>query len=137
MGRCSGGALGGLVDGPGKAMPEDGVRTSTAWEAPGGGWEMRPGNRRLLALTHLTGPLIVVATGNLLDLEETAKAPLSTVSANTTNMDEAPRPQGLNNSSVVWVSGHVAWGPHRDPSSLHLIPGLRPKASLGPRPWHP
>ncbi|XP_032719696.1 low density lipoprotein receptor adapter protein 1 isoform X3 [Lontra canadensis] len=44
----------------------------------------------------------VVATGNLLDLEETAKAPLSTVSANTTNMDEAPRPQGLNNSSVVW-----------------------------------
>ncbi|XP_045870617.1 low density lipoprotein receptor adapter protein 1 isoform X4 [Meles meles] len=44
----------------------------------------------------------LVATGNLLDLEETAKAPLSTVSANTTNMDEAPRPQGLNNSSVVW-----------------------------------
>uniref|UniRef100_A0ABI8APX7 PID domain-containing protein n=1 Tax=Felis catus TaxID=9685 RepID=A0ABI8APX7_FELCA len=44
----------------------------------------------------------VVATGNLLDLEETAKAPLSTVSANTTNMDEAPRPQALNNSSVVW-----------------------------------
>ncbi|XP_034875342.1 low density lipoprotein receptor adapter protein 1 isoform X1 [Mirounga angustirostris] len=44
----------------------------------------------------------LVATGNLLDLEETAKAPLSTVSANTTNMDEAPRPQALNNSSVVW-----------------------------------
>ncbi|XP_046939522.1 low density lipoprotein receptor adapter protein 1 isoform X4 [Lynx rufus] len=44
----------------------------------------------------------VVATGNLLDLEETAKAPLSTVSANTTNVDEAPRPQALNNSSVVW-----------------------------------
>ncbi|XP_059232686.1 low density lipoprotein receptor adapter protein 1 isoform X3 [Mustela nigripes] len=44
----------------------------------------------------------LVATGNLLDLEETAKAPLSTVSANTTNVDEAPRPQGLNNSSVVW-----------------------------------
>ncbi|XP_059232687.1 low density lipoprotein receptor adapter protein 1 isoform X4 [Mustela nigripes] len=45
----------------------------------------------------------LVATGNLLDLEETAKAPLSTVSANTTNVDEAPRPQGLNNSSVVWL----------------------------------
>ncbi|XP_029805916.1 low density lipoprotein receptor adapter protein 1 isoform X3 [Suricata suricatta] len=44
----------------------------------------------------------VVATGNLLDLEEMAKAPLSTVSANTTNMDETPRPQALNNSSVVW-----------------------------------
>ncbi|XP_023491233.1 low density lipoprotein receptor adapter protein 1 isoform X1 [Equus przewalskii] len=45
----------------------------------------------------------LVATGNLLDLEETAKAPLSTVSANTTNMDEAPRPQALNSSSVVWL----------------------------------
>ncbi|XP_048077644.1 low density lipoprotein receptor adapter protein 1 isoform X9 [Ursus arctos] len=45
----------------------------------------------------------VVATGNLLDLEEMAKAPLSTVSANTTNVDEAPRPQALNNSSVVWL----------------------------------
>ncbi|XP_006862339.1 PREDICTED: low density lipoprotein receptor adapter protein 1 [Chrysochloris asiatica] len=44
----------------------------------------------------------LVATGNLLDLEETAKAPLSTVSANTPNMDEAPRPQTLSNSSVVW-----------------------------------
>ncbi|XP_054427731.1 low density lipoprotein receptor adapter protein 1 isoform X3 [Pteronotus mesoamericanus] len=42
----------------------------------------------------------LVATGNLLDLEE--KAPLSTVSANTTNVDEAPRPPALNNSSVVW-----------------------------------
>lgn len=94
-----------------------------AREAPGWGWEMRPGNRRLLPLTHLTGPLIVVATGNLLDLEEMAKAPLSTVSANTTNVDEAPRPQALNNSSVVWVSGHVAGGPHRDPASLRLIPG--------------
>lgn len=87
------------------------------------GLEMKPGNRRLLPLTHLTGPLVVVATGNLLDLEETAKAPLSTVSANTTNVDEAPRPQGLNNSSVVWVSGHVAWGPRRNPASLCLIPG--------------
>lgn len=104
-------------------MPEDGVRTRMAWEALGRGWEMKPGNRRLLPLTHLTRPLVVVATGNLLDLEETAKAPLSTVSANTTNMDEAPRPQGLNNSSVVWVSGHVAWGLHRDPVSLCLIPG--------------
>lgn len=74
-------------------------------------------------LTHLTRPLTVVATGNLLDLEETAKAPLSTVSANTTNMDEAPRPQALNSSSVVWVSGHVAWGPHGDLASLRLIPG--------------
>ncbi|XP_036112504.1 low density lipoprotein receptor adapter protein 1 [Molossus molossus] len=44
----------------------------------------------------------LVATGNLLDLEEMAKAPLSTVSANTTNVDEAPRPPALNNSSVVW-----------------------------------
>ncbi|KAM6173016.1 low density lipoprotein receptor adapter protein 1 isoform 3-T3 [Erethizon dorsatum] len=44
----------------------------------------------------------VVATGNLLDLEETTKAPLSTVSANTTNVDEAPRPQALSSSSVVW-----------------------------------
>ncbi|KAM9736670.1 low density lipoprotein receptor adapter protein 1 isoform 3-T3 [Dama dama] len=44
----------------------------------------------------------VVVTGNLLDLEETAKAPLSTVSANTTNTDEPPRPQALNSSSVVW-----------------------------------
>ncbi|XP_064137561.1 low density lipoprotein receptor adapter protein 1 isoform X2 [Loxodonta africana] len=44
-----------------------------------------------------------VATGNLLDLEETAKAPLSTVSANTPNMDEAPRPQTLSTSSVVWL----------------------------------
>ncbi|KAM5269882.1 low density lipoprotein receptor adapter protein 1 isoform 3-T3 [Hipposideros larvatus] len=46
----------------------------------------------------------LVVTGNLLDLEEMAKAPLSTVSANTTNVDEAPRPQALNNSGVVWVS---------------------------------
>lgn len=43
-----------------------------------------------------------VATGNLLDLEEMAKAPLSTVSANTTNMDEAPRSQALGSSGVVW-----------------------------------
>ncbi|KAF6109430.1 low density lipoprotein receptor adaptor protein 1 [Phyllostomus discolor] len=42
----------------------------------------------------------LVATGNLLDLEE--KAPLSPVSANTTNVDEAPRAPALNNSSVVW-----------------------------------
>ncbi|XP_052033672.1 low density lipoprotein receptor adapter protein 1 isoform X1 [Apodemus sylvaticus] len=44
----------------------------------------------------------LVATGNLLDLEEVAKAPLSTVSANTNNADEVPRPQVLGNSSVVW-----------------------------------
>uniref|UniRef100_A0A8C2VSJ3 Low density lipoprotein receptor adaptor protein 1 n=1 Tax=Chinchilla lanigera TaxID=34839 RepID=A0A8C2VSJ3_CHILA len=44
----------------------------------------------------------LVATGNLLDLEETTKAPLSTVSANTTNVDEALRPQALSSSSVVW-----------------------------------
>lgn len=61
-----------------------------------------------LILTPLTGPFIVVATGNLLDLEEMAKAPLSTVSANTTNVDEAPRPPALSNSSVVWVSVRVA-----------------------------
>lgn len=56
----------------------------------------------------------MVVTGNLLDLEETAKAPLSTVSANTTNTDEPPRPQALNSSSVVWVSGHGAWGSPTD-----------------------
>lgn len=50
----------------------------------------------------------MVVTGNLLDLEETAKAPLSTVSANTTNVDEAPRPPALSSSSVVWVSVRVA-----------------------------
>ena len=44
----------------------------------------------------------MVATGNLLDLEEVAKAPLSTVSANTNNVDETPRPQVLGNNSVVW-----------------------------------
>ncbi|XP_075408729.1 low density lipoprotein receptor adapter protein 1 isoform X1 [Tenrec ecaudatus] len=44
----------------------------------------------------------LVATGNLLDLEETPKAPLSTVSANTPNTDEAPRPPALSNSGVVW-----------------------------------
>ncbi|XP_036770677.2 low density lipoprotein receptor adapter protein 1 isoform X2 [Manis pentadactyla] len=54
---------------------------------------------------HDSAPVLrsLVATGNLLDLEETAKAPLSTVSANTTNMDEAPRPQALTSSSVVWL----------------------------------
>lgn len=60
----------------------------------------------------------MVATGNLLDLEEMAKAPLSTVSANTTNVDEAPRPQALNNSSVVWVSVHVA----TDPAGIQCAP---------------
>ncbi|XP_023578272.1 low density lipoprotein receptor adapter protein 1 isoform X2 [Octodon degus] len=44
----------------------------------------------------------LVATGNLLDLEETTKAPLSTVSANTANVDEALRPPALSSSSVVW-----------------------------------
>lgn len=44
----------------------------------------------------------LVVTGNLLDLEETTKAPLSTVSANTTNVDETPRPPVLNNSTVIW-----------------------------------
>lgn len=51
----------------------------------------------------------MVVTGDLLDLEEMAKAPLSTVSVNTTNGDEAPWPQALNSSSVVWVSVRVAW----------------------------
>lgn len=96
-------------------MSEEGVRTRTAPEAPGPGWETGPGNRRSLPLTHLTGLLVVVATGNLLDLEETAKAPLSTVSANTPNVDEAPRPQALNNSSVVWVSGQ------RDPVGVLIL----------------
>ncbi|XP_077006891.1 low density lipoprotein receptor adapter protein 1 isoform X2 [Tamandua tetradactyla] len=45
----------------------------------------------------------LVVTGNLLDLEEIAKAPLSTVSANTPSMDEAPRPPALGSSSVVWL----------------------------------
>ncbi|XP_052574222.1 low density lipoprotein receptor adapter protein 1 isoform X2 [Peromyscus californicus insignis] len=45
----------------------------------------------------------LVATGNLLDLEEVAKAPLSTVTANTNNMDETLRPPVLGNSSVVWL----------------------------------
>ncbi|XP_055253506.1 low density lipoprotein receptor adapter protein 1 isoform X2 [Moschus berezovskii] len=44
----------------------------------------------------------LVVTGNLLDLEEAAKAPLSTVSANTANTDEPPRLQAFNSSSVVW-----------------------------------
>ncbi|XP_036873738.1 low density lipoprotein receptor adapter protein 1 isoform X2 [Manis javanica] len=54
---------------------------------------------------HDSAPALrsLVATGNLLDLEEMAKAPLSTVSANTTNMDEAPWPQALTSSSVVWL----------------------------------
>ncbi|XP_032156771.1 low density lipoprotein receptor adapter protein 1 isoform X1 [Sapajus apella] len=57
----------------------------------------------LAARRDCTAPLkSSVATGNLLDLEETAKAPLSTVSANTSNMDEAPRLQTLSGSSVVW-----------------------------------
>ncbi|XP_078186903.1 low density lipoprotein receptor adapter protein 1 isoform X6 [Callithrix jacchus] len=54
------------------------------------------------ARRDFTPTLKSFATGNLLDLEETAKAPLSTVSANTSNMDEAPRPQTLSGSSVVW-----------------------------------
>ncbi|XP_036034604.1 low density lipoprotein receptor adapter protein 1 isoform X1 [Onychomys torridus] len=44
----------------------------------------------------------LVVTGNLLDLEEVAKAPLSTVTANTNNMDDTLRPQVLGNNSVVW-----------------------------------
>ncbi|XP_015850023.1 low density lipoprotein receptor adapter protein 1 isoform X2 [Peromyscus maniculatus bairdii] len=45
----------------------------------------------------------LVATGNLLDLEEVAKAPLSTVTANTNNTDETLRPPVLGNNSVVWL----------------------------------
>lgn len=67
----------------------------------------------------------MVATGNLLDLEEMAKAPLSTVSANTANVDEAPRPPALSNSSVVWVSVRG------DPVSLSLLPGGGPRAVQG------
>lgn len=44
----------------------------------------------------------LVATGNLLDLEEVAKAPLSTVTTNTNNTDETARPQVLGSNSVVW-----------------------------------
>ncbi|XP_043854096.1 low density lipoprotein receptor adapter protein 1 isoform X2 [Dromiciops gliroides] len=43
-----------------------------------------------------------ITTGNLLDLEETAKAPLSTVSANAANLDEVGRPEPLANNNVVW-----------------------------------
>ncbi|XP_031234891.1 low density lipoprotein receptor adapter protein 1 [Mastomys coucha] len=58
-----------------------------------------PGTRRDSAPPLKT----LVATGNLLDLEEVAKAPLSTVSANTNNVDELPpRPQVLGSNSVVW-----------------------------------
>uniref|UniRef100_G1RCX0 Low density lipoprotein receptor adaptor protein 1 n=1 Tax=Nomascus leucogenys TaxID=61853 RepID=G1RCX0_NOMLE len=65
-------------------------------------WQVSKEGEPLRLHCGLTGSLTVVATGNLLDLEETAKAPLSTVSANTTNMDEVPRPQALSGSSVVW-----------------------------------
>lgn len=57
----------------------------------------------------------MVATGNLLDLEEVSKAPLSTVTTNTNNMDETLRPQVLGTSSVVWVSSSVAWAWFWDP----------------------
>ncbi|XP_044246562.2 low density lipoprotein receptor adapter protein 1 isoform X7 [Ursus arctos] len=89
----------------------------------------------------------VVATGNLLDLEEMAKAPLSTVSANTTNVDEAPRPQALNNSSVVWElddgldeafsrwlrdgkQGSGAQAPQIQPRALSSTPGHHPPRGL-------
>ncbi|XP_050008950.1 low density lipoprotein receptor adapter protein 1 isoform X2 [Alexandromys fortis] len=45
----------------------------------------------------------LVVTGNLLDLEEVAKAPLSTVTTNTNNLDETARPQVLGSNSVVWL----------------------------------
>ncbi|XP_056651500.1 low density lipoprotein receptor adapter protein 1 [Monodelphis domestica] len=54
---------------------------------------------RLDASPSLKGP---VTTGNLLDLEETAKAPLSTVSANATNLDEVGKPEPLTNNNMVW-----------------------------------
>lgn len=64
----------------------------------------------ILLLMPPTDPPIVVATGNLLDLEEVAKAPLSTVTTNTNNMDETARPQVLGSNSVVWVSSFwPAW----------------------------
>ena len=73
----------------------------------------------------------MVVTGNLLDLEETAKAPLSTVSANTTNTDEPLRPQALNSSSVVWVSGHGAWGSPLGSNEPRPGPWIRPTAAPG------
>ncbi|XP_036711886.1 low density lipoprotein receptor adapter protein 1 isoform X3 [Balaenoptera musculus] len=90
----------------------------------------------------------LVATGNLLDLEETAKAPLSAVSANTTHMDEALRPQDLNSSSVVWElddgldeafsrwpregrQGSGAQAPNTQPRALSSTPGHCPLRSLG------
>ncbi|XP_043854095.1 low density lipoprotein receptor adapter protein 1 isoform X1 [Dromiciops gliroides] len=54
---------------------------------------------RLDSSPSLKGP---ITTGNLLDLEETAKAPLSTVSANAANLDEVGRPEPLANNNVVW-----------------------------------
>ncbi|XP_051844173.1 low density lipoprotein receptor adapter protein 1 isoform X1 [Antechinus flavipes] len=54
---------------------------------------------RLDGSPSLKGP---ITTGNLLDLEETAKAPLSTVSANAANLDEVGRPEPLANNNVVW-----------------------------------
>lgn len=64
----------------------------------------------------------MVATGNLLDLEEVAKAPLSTVSANTNNVDEMPpRPQVLGSNSVVWVSSSVVRGWFRDLVSFSQV----------------
>lgn len=75
---------------------------------------------------------VVVATGNLLDLEEVAKAPLSTVSANTNKVDETPRPQVLGNNSVVWVSSSVARAWFWDPVSFSQVsnkPGVVPGSS--------
>uniref|UniRef100_A0AAA9TPB6 Low density lipoprotein receptor adapter protein 1 n=1 Tax=Bos taurus TaxID=9913 RepID=A0AAA9TPB6_BOVIN len=63
----------------------------------------------------------LVVTGNLLDFEETAKAPLSTVSANTTKADEPPRPQALNSSSVVWAVGFL---PPAIPHELRILAQL-------------
>ncbi|XP_028615808.1 low density lipoprotein receptor adapter protein 1 isoform X2 [Grammomys surdaster] len=58
----------------------------------------------------------LVATGNLLDLEEVTKAPLSTVSANTNKVDDTPRPQVLGNNSVVWVLGPCSFPGEHDPT---------------------
>lgn len=100
--------MGGVGAGLGNAMSKSQEQDSSGGCRVGLGDEARR-QEAPRALTQLTGPFIAVATGNLLDLEEMTKAPLSTVSANTTNADEALRPQALNNSGVVWVSVCVAW----------------------------
>lgn len=89
-------------------------------------WALGLRKRDSLPTDTKLDPAIAVATGNLLDLEETAKAPLSTVSANTVHAGDAPRPQALSSSGVIWVSGlgtpQGPWEPGPGPwTSLRLL----------------